>query len=143
MQVEKDINGRYDFKNTSAAIEWLPDKRGFKLLGDSVWQLDAILDIVRKRLAARNQSSKVLDLSKGPVESNLKASREIPFVAGLDQDKAKTITKILRDGNPKAKTQIQGEVVRVTSGSKDELQSVMSLLNGKDLDFPLQYTNYR
>lgn len=143
MQVEKEISGRYDFKNTSAGIEWLPDKKGYKLLGDSVWQLDAVLDIVRKRLAARSQSSKVLDLSKDPVESNLKASREIPFIAGLDQDKAKMITKTLREEAPKVKAQIQGDAVRVTSGSKDELQAVMRLLDAKDFDFALQYTNYR
>lgn len=143
MQVEKEISGRYDFKNTSASIEWLPDKKGFKLVGDSVWQLDAVLDTVRKRLAARNQSSKVLDLSKEPVESNLKASREIPFISGLDQDKAKVITKLLREEAPKVKAQIQGDAVRVTSSSKNELQAVMQLLNGKDLDFALQYTNYR
>ncbi len=143
MQVENEIGGRYDFKNTAAGIEWLDDKKGYKLLGDSVWQLDAILDIIRKRLAGRNQSSKVLDLSKQPVESNLKASREVPFVAGLDQDKAKTITKKLRDEAPKVKTQIQGDAVRVTSGSKDDLQAVMHLLDAADFDYPLQYVNYR
>lgn len=143
MQVEKDISGRYDFKNTSAAIDWLEDKKGYKLVGDTVWQLDAILDVIRKRLVARNQSSKVLDLSKDPVESNLKASREIPFVSGLDQDKAKSITKLLREEVPKVKAQIQGDAVRVISGSKDDLQVVMRLLDTKELDFPLQYTNYR
>ena len=143
MQVEKDISGRYDFKNTSATIEWIPDKKGFKLIGDNVWQLDAILEVIRKRLVARNQSSKSLDLSKEPVESNLKASREIPFVAGLDQDKSKLITKLLREEMPKVKAQIQGEAVRITSSSKDDLQNVMRLLDAKDFDFPLQYTNYR
>lgn len=143
MQVEKEIGGRYDFKNTSAGIEWLDDKKGFKLVGDNVWQLDAVLDIVRKRLVARGQTSKALDLSKEPVESNLKASKEIPFVAGLDQDKAKTITKLIREQAPKVKSQIQGDSVRVTSGSKDDLQAVMRLLDAADFDYPLQYTNYR
>lgn len=143
MQVEKDINGRYDFKNTSAAIEWLDGKQGFKLLGDSVWQLDTILEIIRKRLAARSQSSKSLDLTKEPVESNLKASREIPFAAGLDQDKAKMITKLLREEAPKVKTQIQGDAVRVTGSSKDALQAAMRLLDAQDFDFAMQYTNYR
>lgn len=143
MQVEKDISGRYDFKNTSAAIDWLDAKKGYKLFGDNVWQLDAILDVIRKRLVARGQSSKVLDLSKNPVESNLKANREIPFISGLDQDNAKIITKILREEAPKVKTQIQGDAVRVTSSSKDGLQAVIRLLDTKEFDFPLQYTNYR
>jgi uncharacterized protein YajQ (UPF0234 family) len=142
-QVEKEIGGRYDFKGSPAGIDWLGDKKGFKLIGANAWQVEAILDIVRKKLAARNQSSKVLDLSKEVVEQNLKATWEIPFIAGLDQDKAKQITKLLRDDAPKVKAQIQGEVVRVTSGSKDELQGVMRLLDGADLAFPLQYTNYR
>ena len=142
-QVEKEIGGRYDFKGSPASIDWLGDKKGFKLIGANTWQVEAILDIVRKKLASRNQSSKVLDLSKEVVEQNLKATWEIPFIAGLDQDKAKQITKLLRDDAPKVKAQIQGEAVRVTSGSKDELQGVMRLLDGADLAFPLQYTNYR
>lgn len=142
-QVEKEIGGRYDFKGSPTSIDWLGDKKGFKLIGANAWQVEAILDIVRKKLAARNQSSKVLDLSKEVVEQNLKATWEIPFIAGLDQDKAKQITKLLRDDAPKVKAQIQGEAVRVTSGSKDELQGVMRLLDGADLAFPLQYTNYR
>ena len=143
MQVEKEIGGRYDFKGSPAAIEWLNDKKGFKLVGGSAWQVKAILDIVRKKLAARNQSSKVLDLSKEMIEQNLKATQDIPFIAGLDQDKAKKITKLLRDELPKVKAQIQGDAVRVTSGSKDDLQKAMQLMNEADFDFPLQYTNYR
>jgi hypothetical protein len=140
---EKEITNRYDFKGTPAAIEWLGDKVGFKVIGASEWQIDAIIDILRKKLAGRNQTSKVLDLSKGAAESNLKAVKEVPFIAGLDQDKAKQITKLLREKIPKAKAQIQGEAVRVTSASKDELQGVMKLLDAEDLAFPVQYTNYR
>lgn len=143
LQVQKEIVGRYDFKGSPAAIDWLGDKKGFTLTGANTWQVEAILDIVRKRLAVRNQSSKVLDLTKEVVEQNLKATWEIPFIAGLDQEKAKQITKLLRDEAPKVKAQIQGDTVRVTSGSKDELQAVMRLLDGADLAFPLQYTNYR
>ena len=143
MQTEKEITGRYDFKGSPAAIEWLADKKGFKLIGANAWQVEAILDIVRKKLAARNQTSKVLDLSKEIIEQNLKASWDIPFIAGLDQEKAKDISKRIRDNAPKAKPQIQGDVVRVTSSSKDELQKVIQLLNEADLSYPLQYTNYR
>ena len=84
MQAEKEIQGRYDFKGTSAAIDWLDDKKGLKITGDSDWQVDAVLDIVRKKLAGRGQSSKVLDLSKEKVVSNLKTTWEIPFKQGLD-----------------------------------------------------------
>ncbi len=142
-QTEREITTRYDFKNTPAAIEWLNDKIGFKVIGSGDWQVEAVLDIVRKKLAARNQSSKTLDLSKPPVTSNLKTSQEIPFVSGLDQDKAKQITKLLREKFPKVKAQIQGEAVRVISSSKDDLQAVRQLLTNHNFDFPLEFTNYR
>lgn len=142
-QVQKEIANRYDFKNTPAAVEWLADKTGFKIIGAGEWQLEAVLDIVRKKLAARDQSSKVLDLSKEIVESNLKASQEIPFLTGLDQEKAKQITKLLRENLPKIKTQIQGEAVRVTSGSKNDLQTAMQLIKNSDFNFPLAFVNYR
>lgn len=140
---EKDIASRYDFKGTPASVEWLGDKTGFKLTGAGEWQLDAVLDIIRKKLTSRGQSSKVLDLSKTPVESNLKATWEIPFKQGLAQDKAKEITAKLRAEAPKVKAQIQGDMIRVTSSSKDELQKVITLLQNADYDVPLQFTNYR
>ena len=143
-QTEREMTSRYDFKGTPAAIEWLnADKTGIKVTGSGDWQIDAILDIFRKKLAARGQSQKVLDTSKELVEANLKATKEVPFKQGLDQDKAKQITKFIRDDYPKVKPQIQGDAVRVTSSSKDDLQGVMQLLRGKDFDFPLTFTNYR
>lgn len=142
-QAEKEIATRYDFRGTSAAIEWLDDKKGFKLTGDSEWQVEAVLDIVRKKLAAREQSSKVLDLSKEKVVANLKTTWEIPFKAGLAQDIAKRIAADIRAEVPKAKPQIQGETVRVTSASKDELQKVILLVKAKEYEIPLQFVNYR
>ena len=143
MQSEKEIQGRYDFKGTSAAIDWLDDKKGLKITGDNDWQVDAVLDIVRKKLVGRGQSSKVLDLSKEKVVSNLKTTWEIPFKQGLDQPTAKQIAANIRANAPKAKPQIQGDLIRVTSASKDELQKVISLLRESDYDTPLQFVNYR
>lgn len=142
-QTEKEITGRYDFKGTPAAIEWLGDKKGFKITGSNEWQIDAVIDIVRKKLATREISSKVMDLSKDIHESNLKATKELPFVEGLDQEKAKKITKLLKEQFAKVKTQIQGDSVRVTSGSKDDLQAVMTAIRAADLDFVTNFTNYR
>ncbi len=142
-QVKREIDSRYDFKGTPASIEWLDDKKGLKVIGNGEWQIDAILDIIRKKLAIRGQSQKVLDTSREPVESNLKTTKEVLFKQGLDQEKAKQLTKLIRESYPKAKTQIQGDMVRVTSGSKDDLQAVMQLLRGQDLDYPLNFTNFR
>lgn len=142
-QVEKEISSRYDFKGTPATIEWLGDKKGFKIIGANEWQIDAIVDIIRKKLAAREVSSKVLDLSGKINESNLKATKDVPFVEGLSQDKAKQITKLLKEQFPKAKAQIQGESVRVSSASKDELQAVMAAVRAAEFDFVTSFINYR
>ncbi len=142
-QVEKEIATRYDFRGTTAGLEWLEDKKGFKLTGDNEWQVDAVLDIVRKKLAVRQQSSKVLDLSKEKVVANLKTTWEVPFKAGLTQDIAKKIAADIRAEVPKVKPQIQGEVIRATSASKDDLQKAIVLVKSKEYDVPVQFTNYR
>ncbi len=143
-QAVREMTSRYDFKGTPAEIEWLnADKTGIKVIGNGDWQIDAILDIVRKKLASREQSQKVLDTSKETVISNLKTTKEVSFKQGLDQEKAKKITSLIRDKLPKVKTQIQGDAVRVTSGSKDDLQAAMQLMRTQDFDFPLSFTNYR
>ncbi len=143
-QAQREIQSRYDFKGTPAALEWLnSDKSGIKVIGNGEWQIDAILDIFRKKLASREQSQKVLDITKEAVAANLKTTKEVLFIQGLDQDKAKKITKLIRDELPKVKTQIQGDAVRVTSSSKDELQSAMQLVRSTDFEFPVNFTNFR
>ena len=143
-QALREIASRYDFKGTPAELEWLNgDKTGFKVTGNSDFQIESILDIIRKKLATRGQSQKLLDTTKEPVVANLKTTKEVPFQQGLDQDKAKKITALVRETLPKVKTQIQGEAVRVTSTSKNDLQEVMQLVQAKDFDFPVSFTNYR
>jgi uncharacterized protein YajQ (UPF0234 family) len=143
-QVQRELVNRYDFKGTSAEVTWLnSDRTGLKVMGDSQYQLDSITEIIRKKLAARGQSQNVIDVTQEPITTNLKMHWEVPFQRGLDHEKAKTITKLIRDEYPKAKTQIQGEEVRVTSQKKDELQAVMQLLKKQEYVFPLSFTNFR
>ncbi len=143
-QTKKELANRYDLKGTSANLEWLSsDKTGLVITGDNDYHIQAITDLVRKKLAARNQSQKVLNVSKEPVSSNLKITQEVTFKSGLKGDDAKKITKLIRDEYPKVKTQIQGEEIRVTSQKKDELQAVMQLLRKQDFDFPLSFINFR
>jgi len=142
-QTQKEIDNRFDFKGTPAAIDWIGDKTGIKITGAGDWQIENILDILRKKLATRNQSSKSLDLTKEIVTANLKSTKEVPFIAGLSQDKAKQITALLREKAPKVKGLIQGDAVRVTSSSKDELQNVIQLIHAQDFDFPVNFDNYR
>lgn len=143
-QVQREISNRYDFKSTPANIEWLDaSKTGFKITGNSDYQLETIIDIVRKKLASRNIDQKVLDTTQEPIVANLKSTKNLPFVQGLNQEKAKQITKLLRDEIPKVKAQVQGETVRVMSSKKDELQTAMQTIRSKDLPFPINFTNFK
>lgn len=143
-QVKRDIASRYDFKGTTASIEWLDDSHdGFKITGNSDYQIEAIIQLVRLSLGKRNQSQKLLDISQQPLTSNLKVVKEVPFKQGLDQAKSKELSKVLRDSIPKLKVSIQGQSLRVMSSSKDDLQKAISLIKSKDLDYPLQFTNFR
>lgn len=143
-QTKREISARYDFKGTKAALEFRDgDKTGLTITGDSEYHIDAILDIIRKKLATRGVSQKVLDTSKQPVTSNLKVTQDVTFKKGLDQDKAKKITSLIREAYPKVKPQIQGAEIRVTSAKKDELQAVMRLLEAQDFDFPVGFVNFR
>lgn len=143
-QAQRELANRYDLKGTKADVQWVDnDKTSLKITGDNDFHIDAILDILRKKLALRGQSQKVLDVTNEATTSNLMMTKIVPLKKGLSSENAKKITSLIRDTYPKVKTQIQGEEVRVTGSKKDELQAVMQLLNGKDFDFPLNYTNYR
>jgi hypothetical protein len=142
-QSVREIDNRYDFKGTPAKIDWLADKTGIKIIGNSDMQLESIIDIIRKKLAARGISQKVLDVSKESHANNFQITKEVPFLQGLDQTKAKKITTLLREQLPKIKTQIQGQEVRVSSTKKDELQSAMQVLQAADFEFALNFTNFR
>jgi uncharacterized protein YajQ (UPF0234 family) len=143
-QVQREVSTRYDLKGTASSLDWLSsEKNGFLVTGDTQFHLDAIIDMVRKKAATRGVSQKTFDTSKVPTTSNMKMSWEVPFKQGLDQDKAKKITALIREQLPKVKTQIQGEEVRVMSPKKDELQAAMHLLKESDFDFPLNFVNFR
>jgi uncharacterized protein YajQ (UPF0234 family) len=142
-QAQRELATRYDFKGTAAKLEFGEGKTSVLVEGESRNQLDAILDMLQSKLIKRNISLKVLDTTGEPVQGGKEMRWTIPFKKGLDQDKAKQITKLIRDQYPKAKAQIQGESVRVSSTSKDDLQGVMQALRASDFDFPLDYQNYR
>jgi cyclic-di-GMP-binding protein len=143
-QAKRELGTRYDLKGTSASLDFRDgDKSGLTVVGDSDYAVDAILDIVRKKFGTRGVSQKVLDTSKQAVVSNLKTTKDVAFKKGLDQEKAKKITALIREQFPKVKAQIQGSEIRVSSPKKDELQAVMQALEQQDFDFPLDFTNYR
>ncbi len=142
-QAKRELGQRYDFKGTAAGIDFTEGKAGVLLTGETKNQLDSVLDMFQGKLVKRGVSLKVLDTTVEPVQGGKEMRWTLPFVKGLDQDKAKKITKLIRDAYPKVKAQIQGEEVRVSSASKDDLQGVMAALRGADFDFPVDFQNYR
>lgn len=143
-QAQREISSRYDFKGTSANLDWLDgDKTGLKITGDSEYHIDSILDIIRKKLATRGLSQKVLDTSNDSVVSNLKTTKDVLFKKGISSENAKKVNALIRDNYPKVKPTIQGDEIRVTSPKKDELQAVIQLLKAAEFDFPLDFTNFR
>ena len=142
-QAQRELGQRFDFKGTAAKLEFSDGKTGVDIEGETKNQLDAILDMFQSKLVKRGVSLKALDTTKDPVQGGKEMRWNVPFKKGLDQDKAKQITKLIRDSYPKAKAQIQGDMVRVSSASKDDLQGVMTLLREATFDFPLDFQNYR
>lgn len=142
-QTQREIANRYDFKGTKAGINFTEGKSGVAITGDNQFHLDSIIDILRKKLAGAGVDQKVLDTSKQPVESNMQITWELSFKKGLDQEKTKQVTKLIRESYPKVKPQVQGEEIRVSSAKRDELQAVIQLLKNTEFDFPLEFTNFR
>ena len=140
----KEIANRYDFKNVGASIELSGDKIVMK--ANSEERVKAVLDVLQTWLVKRKVSLKHLDGSDADPKLSGKEYRlECALKEGISQENAKKIAKIIRDEGPRGvKAQIQGDELRVSSKSKDDLQSVMTMLRAaEDLDVALQFTNYR
>ncbi|WP_261165770.1 YajQ family cyclic di-GMP-binding protein [Microbacterium sp. Marseille-Q6965] len=140
-QARKEIEQRYDFRGTDASIEWIGEQILIKANSDD--RALAALDVFQSKLIKRGISLKSLD--SGEPQASGKEYRIVSSLKnGIDQDNAKKIGKIIRDEGPKGvKSQIQGDELRVSSKSRDDLQEVIRLLKSKDLDIDLQFVNYR
>jgi cyclic-di-GMP-binding protein len=140
-QTAREISQRFDFKNTGAGIAWSGES--VELRADAEGRVLAVLDVFKDKLVKRGVSLKALDAGEPQLSGKVyKISASV--AEGISQENAKKISKLIRDEGPKGvKAQIQGDELRVSAKSKDDLQSVMSLLKGKDFDFALQFTNYR
>lgn len=141
-QAAKEIATRFDFKGTDTVIEW-KGELGIEITSTTEDRAKAALDVFKEKLVKRGVSLKALNTGD-PRISGKEYKINGDFKAGISQEQAKKISKIIRDEGPKnVKTQIQGDELRVTGKSRDDLQEVQQLLNGSDLDFAVQYTNYR
>jgi uncharacterized protein YajQ (UPF0234 family) len=140
-QAAKEIAQRYDFKNVGASIAWSGEK--IAMSASSEDRVKAVLDVFKDKLVKRGVSLKALDAGE-PQVSGKEYKISADLKQGLSQEATKKIGKIIRDEGPKnAKVQVQGEELRVSSKSRDDLQAVIALLKDKDLDYALQFTNYR
>jgi uncharacterized protein YajQ (UPF0234 family) len=139
----KEISTRYDFKGVGARVELAGEV--IRMEANSEERCKAVLDVVQTWLVKRKVSLKHLDVPEGgPRVSGKEYKLDVPLKEGISSENAKKITKIIRDEGPRTvKTQIQGDEVRVTSKSRDDLQAVQRLLKEADLDIALSYTNYR
>ena len=139
----KEIANRYDFKNVGASVELSGESIVMK--ANSEERVKAVLDVLQTWLVKRKVSLKHLDgADADPKLSGKEYRLECALKEGISQENAKKIAKIIRDEGPRGvKAQIQGDELRVSSKSKDDLQAVMALLKGQDLDVALTFTNYR
>ncbi|NEO26265.1 MAG: YajQ family cyclic di-GMP-binding protein [Kamptonema sp. SIO4C4] len=140
-QTMREIKNRYDLKSTNSKLEL--GETEITIETDSEMTLDTIHDILRQKAAKRGLSQKIFESDKVESASGGRVRQQVTLKRGIEKDLAKTITKLVRDNVKKAQASIQGDAVRVSSKSKDDLQAVMQVLKEEDFPVALQFTNYR
>ncbi len=140
-QTRREVSTRYDLKDTKTEIAQA--KESITIVTDSTMTLKSVRDILETKAIRRNLSLKIFKPGKEETASGSKIRQVIELQQGLSQELAKEIGKHIRDTYPKVRPQIQGDAVRVTAKSRDELQAVITLLKQKDYPVALQFINYR
>ena len=140
-QATKEVANRFDFRNVDAGIKWSGE--AIEIQANTEERANAVLDVLKDKLVKRSISLKAIDAGE-PRLSGKVYKIGVSLKEGISQEDAKKIGKMIRDEGPKGiKAQIQGDELRVSSKKKDDLQDVIALLKGKDLDVALQFVNYR
>jgi cyclic-di-GMP-binding protein len=143
-QARKEIAQRYDFKGSMAAIDFNKPENTLTLVADDNMKMDALWDILQTRLVRRNVPVKNLKLGEIETAAGSTVRRVVTLQQGISSDVAREIVKFLKDQKlKKVQTSIQGDQLRVSSASKDELQEAIRLLRGRDFGIALQFGNYR
>jgi hypothetical protein len=140
-QTKRDVQSRYDLKDTKTEIELGED--AIVINTDSEFTLDSVHTVMQQRAAKRNLSLKIFDYGKVESASGNRVRQEIKLKKGISQEIAKQITKLIRDEFKKVQGSIQGDAVRVSAKSKDDLQAVMQRMKQEEFPVALQFTNYR
>ncbi|MDQ6994073.1 MAG: YajQ family cyclic di-GMP-binding protein [Mariprofundaceae bacterium] len=140
-QVKKEITTRYDFKHSKASIELQDGK--LTLVGDDVNNLNTVAEILRAKMVRRKLEANALEYGDIEAASGDTRRQLITVKQGVDKETAKKIVKRIKDEKMKVQAAIQGEQVRVTGKKRDDLQAVMNLVRGMDVDRPLSFSNFR
>lgn len=140
-QANKEIETRFDFKNSKSKVEFNEDS--ITLYSDDEYKLTAVYDVLQSKCVKRGVSLKSLKPGKVEPASGGAVRQTVTLQQGIDQDTAKTITKLVKDSKIKVQASIQGDQVRVSGKNRDDLQAVIQLLLDADLPVPLQFVNYR
>jgi len=141
-QAAKELANRFDFKNTGTRVEW-KGELAVEITSSTEERAKAALEVLRDKLVKRGISLKAFEAGD-PRQSGKESKIAGTFKAGISQEQAKKLSKLIRDEGPKsAKTQIMGDELRVSSKSRDDLQAVIALVKAADLDFAVQFDNYR
>ena len=143
-QALKEIAQRYDFKGSNCTIEFDRAKAEIRLAADDAFRMDQVLEILQARLAKRGVPLQNLSLGENILGAGTSVRRVVGLTQGIPTDTAKKIAKAIKEGGfKKVTTAIQGDEVRVTSPSKDELQATIAFLRGQDFGIELKFGNYR
>lgn len=140
---KRDVTNRWDFRNVHATIELNEKQETIKIATESDFQLEQLLDILRNAMLKRGIEHSSLDVPDNYEHSGKIYSKEIKLKQGIETEVAKKITKLIKESKLKVQTQIQGEQVRVTGKSRDDLQSVIRLVKEAELGQPFQFNNFR
>ena len=143
-QAQKEIAQRYDFKGSKAAIEFKRAESLLELIADDDFRMRALFDVVQTKLIKRNVPVKNLDVGEVKQAGGDTVRREIKLKTSLDGETAKKVAAAIKDAKlKKVQAAIQGDQVRVSSPSRDDLQDAIALLRGKDFGVELKFGNYR
>ena len=143
-QARKEVGQRYDFKGSPAAIEFNKTENTMTLVAEDAFKIDQLWDILQTRLVRRNVPVKNLKLGDIENAASSTVRRVVTLQQGISSDVSRDIVKYLKDQKlKKVQTSIQGDQLRISSPSKDELQDVMRLLRDHDFGIALQFGNYR
>jgi cyclic-di-GMP-binding protein len=140
-QAEKEIESRFDFKGSKSSITI--EKEELVVISDDDYKLKSVIDVLQTKMVKRGVPIKNLEYGKIESASAGTVRQRIKLKQGIEQDISKKINILIRDSKLKVKSQTQGDQVRVTGKSRDDLQAVMNLLRAEDLQIELQFTNYR